>query len=260
MTQCTDVYKEKNQSDLSIDTLKLIIVVRGNVHNKELFGDTWSPTASTRTLKYFSVDAANHKARVHKLDFIGSFLQEKVKIRVFVKFDSRYADYFPEYSNYSGRALILLKYMYGMTNSGKLFTDELTEWLLEAGFIQYQCQMSIYYKYAPDGTNIFVLSYVDDCVYWYTSEAPGKWFVDTLGNIFHVNFLGYAHWFMSIRISQIKDHSISVDQDIYATSIVEKYLDTSTVKSSKKFYKTTLSSDMIFTKADASTSDEKVEK
>ena len=44
--------------------------------------------------------------------------------------------------------------MYGMTNSGKLFSDELTEWLLEAGFIQYQCQMSVYYKYAPDGANI----------------------------------------------------------------------------------------------------------
>ena len=37
-----------------------------------------------------------------------------------------------------------------MTNSGKLFSDKLTEWLLEAGFIQYQFQVSIYYKYARD--------------------------------------------------------------------------------------------------------------
>ena len=51
-----------------------------------------------------------------------------------------------------------------MTNSGKLFSDELTDWLLEAGFILSQCHMSIYYKYAPDGSNIFVLSYVDDFV------------------------------------------------------------------------------------------------
>ena len=49
-------------------------------------------------------------------------------------------------------ALQLLKSMDGMTNSGKLFDDELTEWLLEADFIQSQCQMSIYYKYAPDGS------------------------------------------------------------------------------------------------------------
>ena len=46
--------------------------------------------------------------------------------------------------------------------------------------------------------------------------------MDTLGKIFHVNSLGYAHWFMSIRISQMKDHSISVDQDRYDTSIVAK--------------------------------------
>ena len=129
--------------------------------------------------------------------------------------------------------------MYGMTNSGKLFSDELTEWLLEAGFIRSQYQMSIYYKYSPDGSKIVVLSYVDDCVYWYTNEDIGKCFFDTLEKRFHVKFLGYSHWFMSIRISQLKDHSISVDQARYATSIVAKYLDTATVKVGTKFYKTT---------------------
>ena len=95
--------------------------------------------------------------------------------------------------------------------------------------------MYIYYKYVPDGSKHFVLSYVDDCVYWNTNEDLGKWFVDTLGKRFHVNFLGYAHWFMSIRIYQFKDHSISVDQARYATSIVEKYLDPATVKVSTQF-------------------------
>ena len=53
-----------------------------------------------------------------------------------------------------------------MTNSGNLFTDEFTEWLIESGFIQSQFQMSMYYKYSPDGTRIFVLSYIDNCAYW----------------------------------------------------------------------------------------------
>ena len=150
--------------------------------------------------------------------------------------------------------------MYGMNNSGKLFSDELTEWLLEAGFIQYQCHISIYYNYTLDGTNIVVLYYADGFVYWYTYETLRKWFVDTLGDIFNVKFLRYTHWFMSIKISLMKDHSISVYQARYATSIVAKYMDTSIVKASKRFYKTTLPSDMIFTKADASTSDYQVEK
>ena len=45
-----------------------------------------------------------------------------------------------------------------MTNYMKLSADELTEWLLEAGFIKSQCQLSIYYKYAPCGT--FFLFYI----------------------------------------------------------------------------------------------------
>ena len=46
--------------------------------------------------------------------------------------------------------------MYGITNSGNLSDDDLTEELIEAGFIQYQCQMSIYYNYAPDGKKIVI--------------------------------------------------------------------------------------------------------
>ena len=63
---------------------------------------------------------------------------------------------------------------------------------------------------------------------------------------------------MSIRISQMKDHSISVGQARYDTSIVAKYLDNYTVETSTKFYKTTFPSDMIFTKSDVSTSDEQI--
>ena len=61
-----------------------------------MVGDYWSPTASMRTLKYFLVDAAKDKAIFHQLYFIGAFMQAKVKNRVFVKLDMRYADYFPE--------------------------------------------------------------------------------------------------------------------------------------------------------------------
>ena len=70
--------------------------------------------------------------------------------------------------------MILLKYMYGITNSGKIFSDWLTKWLLEAGFVQSQCQMSIYYKYTLYGTKIIVLSYVYDYVYCYTYEVLGN--------------------------------------------------------------------------------------
>ena len=79
-----------------------------------------------RTLEYLLEDATKHKARVHQLYLIGEFLQAKVKNRVFVKLDSRYTYYFPEYAKYFGRVLRLFKSMYGMNNSGKLSADKLT--------------------------------------------------------------------------------------------------------------------------------------
>ena len=123
VTPCMDVHKGKIQSYGILDKLKLRIVVRGYLKNKELVGYIWSPTDSMRTLKYILADAENHKAVLDQLYFIGEFLQAKIKNRVFVKLDSRYADYFPEYSNYFGRDFILFKLVYGMTNSGKLFAD-----------------------------------------------------------------------------------------------------------------------------------------
>ena len=74
-----DVYKAKIQSDVSLDKLKLIIVVRGDLQNEEIIGDTWSPTSYMRTLKYFLADAAKHKSIVHQLGFIGAFLQSQIK-------------------------------------------------------------------------------------------------------------------------------------------------------------------------------------
>ena len=58
----------------------------------------------------------------------------------------------------------------------------------------------------------------------------------------------------------MKDHSISVNQARYTIYIVRKYLDTDTVKASTNCYKTTFPYDIIFTKADESTSDDKGEK
>ena len=54
-----------------------------------------------------------------------------------------------------------------MTNSEKFFDDGFKASLIEAVFIQYQFQMSIYYKYAPDGEKNVLLSHADDCVYRY---------------------------------------------------------------------------------------------
>ena len=69
-----------------------------------------------------------------------------------------------------------------------------------------------------------------------------------LGKILHFKFLGYTYWFISINISQLEKHYISVDQVWYTSSVIAQYVDTSVIKLKLKFHKTALPHDMIFTK------------
>ena len=64
----------------------------------------------------------------------------------------------------------------------------------------------------------------------------------TIGKRFDVNFLGYAHLFVTIIISQLEDHSISLDQARYATYVVAKYLGTAIMKENSNVH--TLSRDI----------------
>ena len=70
VTPCMDVYKAKIQYYGRLDKLKLRILDIGDIENKELVGDTWSPIDYMRTLKYLLADATKHKARFHQLDSI----------------------------------------------------------------------------------------------------------------------------------------------------------------------------------------------
>ena len=80
-----------------------------------------------------------------------------------------------------------------------------------------------------------------NCFFVYSQWGPP---LITVSN-FITGRLGYSHWFISISISQLKDYSISVYQAIYSRDVVSKYLDTATIKENSKFYKTTLTHNII---------------
>ena len=77
---CMDVCKSKIKSDGRLDKLKLIIVLSGDLHNKDLIEYTWSSTASVRNLKHFLADYVKNKARVHQLDLLENSYRQKLRI------------------------------------------------------------------------------------------------------------------------------------------------------------------------------------
>ncbi len=70
VTPTMETNRVKLGSDGKLDKLKVRVVVRGDLQNKTLTEDKWSPTASFCAMKMFLADAARNKARVQQLDFI----------------------------------------------------------------------------------------------------------------------------------------------------------------------------------------------
>jgi len=77
--------------------MKTFLAVRGELQDKNITKDKWSPTASFRSLKMFLARASCLKVRVKQLDFVGFFLQAKMRTRMFVTTPKIFGMLFPEY-------------------------------------------------------------------------------------------------------------------------------------------------------------------
>ena len=217
------VCKAKSLADGTLDKLKARIVARGDLQKDNDWQDTWSACASIRTVKLFLAFAASLKRRVKHGDFVGAYLQAKVRGRFFVTLDKRYAQYFPDLADWFGRPLLLDKGIYGLTYSGKFWNEEFSEWLIGQGFVQSTADTTYFIKYYKDGSWIRLIFYVDDCLYFGSSDAIEKEFEKSVASRFNIDYNGQANWFLQMRIYQYEDFSVSIDQTRYTKVLLRKY-------------------------------------
>ena len=222
--------------------------------------ETWSPTSTKRTLRIFLADAAKNNSQIKQLDYIGAFLQAPVRARVFVSLPNEYAQICPEYAQFYGKPLKLIKSCYGMIFSNKWWFIVLQEYLIseEAGFKRSECDNALFIKKEEDGSYTKMLVYIDDSLYYNTGENINiiKQLERNLENKFKVQFQGNAHWFLSMRITRDVHGNYLLDQSRHSKNLVKKHLGGI---SGSKITNRPLPSDFIETKKDCSESDSDVE-
>jgi hypothetical protein len=255
-TPVMEIFKVKIKSDGSLDKLKTRLVVRGDLQDKNITEDKWSPTASFQSLKMFLGHASQLKARVKQLDFVGAFLQAKMRTRMFVIIPKIFGILFPEYAWCTGKPVRLLMSMYGTTLCGKYWYLDLLEFLKEIGFKEGDCVKCSFIKEFSDGSKIYLLNYVDDMLYHGTDLSKLQAFEKQLGERFQLELLGNAHWYLGSRINQLQNFDIEIDQSRYCKAIVKKYLDTAGYRKIGKHHDAPLPSGFIATVDDCSASEE----
>jgi len=255
-TPVMDTYKVKIKSDGSLDKLKTRLVVRGDLQDRNITEDKWSPTASFRSLKMFLAHASRSKVRVKQLDFIGAFLQAKMRTRMFVTIPKIFGILFPEYARYTGKPMRLIMSMYGTTLCGKYWYLDLLDFLKEIEFKEGNCVKCSFIREFSDGAKIHLLNYVDDMLYYGTDDEKVKAFEKQLADRFSLELLGQAHWYLGSRIRQLANYDIELDQSRYCKSIVRKYLETAGCAKNLRQHDTPLPSGFIPTADDCSAKEE----
>jgi hypothetical protein len=75
------------------------------------------------------IDAARHKSRIFQLDTIRAFMYTIMRSRVCTPLPKTYGEVLPEFREYCGKLVMLIKTMYGMKPSGKYVYEEFKDWL-----------------------------------------------------------------------------------------------------------------------------------
>ena len=114
----------------------------------------WSGVINTKTTKLFLCRAAQKGKIILQIDYIGSFLQAKARQRLFVNLPPEFKVYFPEFAQYFDSPQLLDRAMYGKPFASKSWNDDVTEFLIEDGFVQSSIDCCLYIKRYPDGRYI----------------------------------------------------------------------------------------------------------
>ena len=221
------IFKAKITSKGFLDKLKARLVARGDFQSPSLPEDTWAPCVFGRTFKVFVCRAVQVNRPIKQLDFIGAFCQGSMQTRLFITLPPEYANIVPEYAEYFNVPLLLQKSIYGLDVAHKVFADDLHEWLetnTEMPFIHSEVDPSLYiYRGSDVNTFLYLICYVDDCLYFGSDDEIESQFANVLKKKFNLELQGHAHWFLGTRLYRERDGSYFVDQETYAKHVLNRY-------------------------------------
>jgi hypothetical protein len=141
------IARAKQTHEGFLDKLKMREESRGDLEKHEKNEDTWSPVTSSSRVCMHLAQTTNAGRTPKQGDFIGAYLQARVRGRHSVCLSVDLAKHFPEYSEWFGIPLCLKKGMYGLILSGKWWSEVFTDWLFAEGFEQNKAKPTFFVKH-----------------------------------------------------------------------------------------------------------------
>ena len=209
------VYKRKRDSNGIVVRFKNRLVARGFTQRPGIdFDATFAPTLSYPTLRTMLAKAAVEDREVRVMDVETAFLHAALDRPLYMKIPQS----FPNVPN-GAVAVVLDKAIYGLHQSGKLWSAMLTRELEELGFSAGKNgDMCSFIRHSRSGDSINLAVFVDDIIYMYKNddEEEMEEIKSKLMSKLKIKDLGEAKTLLGMRIRRDRTaRTIELDQEQY---------------------------------------------
>ena len=194
---------------------KARLVLQGNLQYEDEYNETYTPTARLSNVRMVTSIAAQQKLRLKKFDLSGAFLVADMDRVLYVTI--------PGQELPDGKAFLLKKALYGGKQSGALYNQEITGWLLDYGFT-YTSTDNTLFTLDRNGGKIMLSLYIDDGLCATNNEALYADFLKALGNKYQLSDHGNLDWHLGMKFTTDNaSGKITIDQSAYVEAMLRRF-------------------------------------
>lgn len=214
---CKWVYKIKRNAQGEIDRYKARLVIKGYSQVKGIdYDETYSPVARYSSIRFLLAMAAKFNLIIHQMDAVSAFLQGDLQEEIYMRQ--------PDGTNdNTGRVCRLKRALYGLKQSSRVWNDKLNDVLKnKLKFIRSSIDQCIYFKHSNQNTIILAV-WVDDIMIFASNATMCTKLKFDLASHFQMKDLGEAKSLLGMNISHQSDGSISIDQQHYISTVLQRF-------------------------------------
>lgn len=196
---------------------KARLVARGFTQREGLdFEETFAPVAPFTAIRALLAMAAKNRWHIHCTDFSQAYLNGTLDHAIYMKPPAGLE--LP-----SGKVFKVVKGLYGLKQSGRVWNQELDRLLRKIGFMPTASTPSIYSR-GTGNEMVVVIAYVDDLAIASPNLEQIETIKDQLGRTYKLEDKGPVDSFCGIKIDYNRDTGrLAMSQRSFTTSLVEEF-------------------------------------
>lgn len=216
---CKWVFKTKYKADGSIERHKARLVAKGYTQLEGIdFVDTFSPVAKLVTVKILLALAAIKGWTLSQLDVTNAFLHGDLTEEVYMELPLGYLGSKGE--SMPLRPICRLhKSIYGLRQASRQWFNKFSAALISEGFVQSQCDHSLFIKKSSADSFTALLVYVDNIVIASNDDDAVAALKLALNKRFRMKDLGPLRYFLGLEVAR-SAKGISISQRKYALELL----------------------------------------